>query len=215
MRGKKNHRKHETHYYQIALSLWDGEKTFEEIKKSMNDFLGRFGIFVQLYNKTIQCDSHYNDRLKESVNQLLKMQWIDKKNQYYYLASTVKEQTQKVIRDLKKMSDSVEKYSQPSMVAKITLGVHFFLALIKLPAGFISGSIGLINDGIDTALDAFSSILVYLGIRFDRERLSNIFLVLAMLITGSLASYQAIRRFLFPIKWKLIGFHLWLQFSQH
>ncbi len=79
MRRKKNHRKHETHYYQIALSLWDGEKTFAEIKKSINDFLGRFGIFVQLYNKKIQFDSHYNDWLKESVDHLLEMQWIDKK----------------------------------------------------------------------------------------------------------------------------------------
>ena len=206
MRRKKNHRKHETHYYQIALSLWDGEKTFAEIKESINDFLGRFGIFVQLYNKKIQFDSHYNDWLKESVDHLLEIQWIDKKNQVYYLTSTGKKETQKVVRDLKKMSDSVERYSQPSMVAKITLGVHFFLVLIKLPAGFISGSIGLINDGIDTLLDAFSSILVYLGIRFNRERLSNFFLVLAMLITGGLASYQAIRRFFIPYQMEIDWF---------
>ena len=59
------------------------------------------------------------------------------------------------------------------------------LAAIKLPAGILSGSVALINDAADTLLDALSSLVVYAGIRFNRERGANIVLVLLMLATGA------------------------------
>ena len=84
------------------------------------------------------------------------------------------------------------------MVAKVTLGVHLGLAALKLPAGLISGSVGLLNDAVDTLLDGISSLLVYLGLRFDKERAVNIVLVVFMLGTGGLTLYQAVRRFFVP-----------------
>jgi hypothetical protein len=72
--------------------------------------------------------------------------------------------------------------------------VHFLLAALKLPAGLLSESAGLINDAADTLLDGLSSLLVYAGIRFRRERVGNAVLVVLMLATGSLALVEAARR---------------------
>ena len=80
----------------------------------------------------------------------------------------------------------------------MTLIVQTFLAVIKLPAGLISGSVGLLNDSADTILDLLSSLLVYLGIRFDKERLVSILLVVFMLGIGSFTLYEAVHRFLTP-----------------
>jgi divalent metal cation (Fe/Co/Zn/Cd) transporter len=64
--------------------------------------------------------------------------------------------------------------------------------MIKLPAGMLSGSIGLINDSFDTLLDGLCSLLVYLGFRFNKERLVNIFQVVMLLGAGCLTLYQAV-----------------------
>jgi hypothetical protein len=80
------------------------------------------------------------------------------------------------------------------------LGVHLGLAAFKLPAALLSGSVGLLNDAIDTLLDGLSSLLVYLGIRSDKERVINVVLVTLMLVTGFLTLYEAARRFFVPSK---------------
>jgi len=54
--------------------------------------------------------------------------------------------------------------------------VQLGLAALKLPAGLLSGSVGLLNDATDTLLDGISSLLVYAGLRFDRERTVNVVL---------------------------------------
>jgi Co/Zn/Cd efflux system component len=87
---------------------------------------------------------------------------------------------------------------QPQTVSKVTLGIHLGLAALKLPAGILSGSVALINDAADTLLDALSSLVVYAGIRFDRERGANVVLVALMLATGGFTFYEAVRRFFVP-----------------
>jgi Co/Zn/Cd efflux system component len=84
------------------------------------------------------------------------------------------------------------------VASKVTLIIQVILALIKLPAGLLSGSVGLLNDSADTILDLLSSLLVCYGIRFNKERLVSILLVVFMLGTGSFTLFEAIRRMLTP-----------------
>jgi hypothetical protein len=60
--------------------------------------------------------------------------------------------------------------------------------------------VGLINDATDTLLDGLSSLLVYAGFRFDKERAVNVVLVLVMLGTGAFTCYEAVRRFFIPFE---------------
>jgi len=86
----------------------------------------------------------------------------------------------------------IAKSLEPITVSKVSLVVHLLLAALKLPAAVLSGSVALLNDGIDTLLDGASSILVFLGIRWDREQTANIALVVFMLGTGGWTLYEAI-----------------------
>jgi len=86
----------------------------------------------------------------------------------------------------------------PQTVSLVGLAVHIVLAVFKLIAGTLSSSIGLISDGMDTAMDGFSSILVFIGLRLKKEQYINVILVLLMLGVGAGAGYEAIHRILVP-----------------
>jgi divalent metal cation (Fe/Co/Zn/Cd) transporter len=96
--------------------------------------------------------------------------------------------------------------AQLQTVSQVGLGVHLGLAAPKLPAALLSGSVGLLNDASDTLLDGLSSVLVFLGLRFDKERAVSVVLVLLMLITGVGTFYEAVRRFFVPYEPKVDWF---------
>jgi hypothetical protein len=83
----------------------------------------------------------------------------------------------------------------PKTVSIFTVAIHVLLSILKLAFGLISGSAGLIADGIDNTVDTISSVLVWLGITFDREKLVSIFIIIMMFISVGgvgIASYNKI-----------------------
>jgi len=64
-----------------------------------------------------------------------------------------------------------------------SLVVHVVLSVLKLSVGFLSRSAGLTADGIDNAVDTFSSLLVWLGIKYNREKLVSIFILITMFVS--------------------------------
>jgi Co/Zn/Cd efflux system component len=76
----------------------------------------------------------------------------------------------------------------PETASLLTIWFHAFFSVLKVFFGVISHSAGLISDGIDTAVDTISSVLVWLGIKYDRERLVSVFIVITMFAsTGGVA----------------------------
>jgi hypothetical protein len=124
--------------------------------------------------------------------------WITHEGDRYALTSAGREEVNDSLSQLGEVGALIRGFMQPQTVAKVTTGVHWGLAALKLPAGLLSSSVGLLNDATDTLLDGLSSLLVYFGIRFDRERAANVVLVLLMLATGVLTLYQAGSRVLVP-----------------
>jgi hypothetical protein len=88
----------------------------------------------------------------------------------------------------------------PETVSVVGVGVHFALAALKLGAAAVSGSIGLLSDGTDTLLDGLSSVLVFLGLKFDKERYVNVVLVVLMLGVGLSLIIEAVHRLLQPFQ---------------
>ena len=65
-----------------------------------------------------------------------------------------------------------EDKSNTNSILKTTLiGVvgNFFLVIIKLSAGILGNSYALIADGIESIADIFSSILVFLGLKYSQK----------------------------------------------
>lgn len=71
----------------------------------------------------------------------------------------------------------------PKTVSTVTVAVHILLSVLKLAFGFISQSAGLIADGIDNGVDTLSALLVWLGIKFDKEKLASLFVVVMMFVS--------------------------------
>jgi Co/Zn/Cd efflux system component len=83
----------------------------------------------------------------------------------------------------------------PETASLLTIWFHAFFSVLKVVFGIISHSAGLISDGIDTTVDTISSVLVWLGIKHNKERLVSIFIVLTMFASVggvALATYNKI-----------------------
>ena len=84
--GKKTKKeKQNSYYYQIALSLWNSSKTLPEIKKDLDQFLRRFGLFLPLFGKKMFLDENIQQWLQKSLDELVLMGWAQQENQYYSL----------------------------------------------------------------------------------------------------------------------------------
>ena len=185
----------------IAAALWDEPKTLPEITEEFRAYLRLVGLFnardrLWIFDKKMRLQA----RIEENLCKLIERGWIEPDGDRYHLTEAGREEARKPIEDMRRNRRALQTMAQPKTVSKISLGVHLALAAIKLPAGYLSGSVGLVNDALDTLLDGLSSLLVYFGIRFNRERRVNVLLVALMLLTGGFTFYEAVRRFFAPIE---------------
>jgi cation diffusion facilitator family transporter len=79
----------------------------------------------------------------------------------------------------------------PSAAARNATAGYFVLAVLKMLAGFISGSVGLIADGADTTVDTASSAIVWAGIKFKKEILGTIIILGLMFLTAVILFYDS------------------------
>ncbi|MBU2548852.1 MAG: cation transporter [Proteobacteria bacterium] len=86
----------------------------------------------------------------------------------------------------------------PETVTSLTIWVHVVLSVVKLGVGVLSRSAGLISDGIDNAVDTVSSLLVWLGIKYDRVRLASVFMTVAMFGSVGAVALAAADKFIHP-----------------
>ena len=203
LRRDREWRQHEDHgqSWEVAAYLLDGPRTKEEIADHFRSYLRWLGFF----NVTVclgRVDKHQRltDSVQETLDDLLTRGWAVRESERYALTPLGREEAAKPLADIRRTRALLGKFVQPQTVSKVSLGVHLGLAALKLPAGLLSGSVGLLNDAVDTLLDGFSSLLVYAGLRFDKERAVNVALVLLMLGTGGFTCYEAVRRFFVPFR---------------
>jgi hypothetical protein len=156
--------------------------------------------------KLAQRNAHRQESsIRKTLDELLERGWVTRDGELYTLTPQGRDAVAKRMLELGQTGTAVRKFLVPQTVSKVTLIIHLGLAAIKIPAALLSGSVGLLNDAVDTLLDAASSMLVYLGFRFNKERAVNAVLVLLMLSTGAMTFYEAVRRFFvatnFEVSW--------------
>ncbi len=188
-------------HWGVCVYLLDGPLTMEQIKTSYGN--APFPLSQQPgFYATGQWNRRGLERLPEDLAGLLKVGWVIQEGDRFALTERGREQANRVMEQARVSSEWVNRklrsLFQPEVASKVTLVVQVILALIKLPAGLLSGSVGLLNDSADTILDLLSSLLVYFGIRFNKERLVSYLLVVFMLGTGGFTLYEAVERILTP-----------------
>lgn len=202
--GKKNfhqsaHRSHDNRDM-ILMSLSDGAKTLDEIKENFFAFARRLGVFAPLYQHAPADYEFFLQELSQDLNKMVGLGWVSHLEERYELTEIGHQLACGHLDSVRRAANLASSLMQPRTVSKVGVAVHFALAALKLPAAILSGSIGLFNDTADTLLDGLSSLMVYFGIRFNKERLVNVVLVLMMLTTGSLGLYGAVSRFFIPFE---------------
>jgi cation diffusion facilitator family transporter len=184
----------------LAVFLSDGPKMLAELESLYVSFPRRFGFFIELVDQESLDRGDLKQVLLDGLTKMKEAGWVDCQGEYYNLTPLGIEKSKEKLACLRTAGLLGNKLVQPQTVSKITFWIHIGLAAIKLPAGLLSGSMGLINDGADTLLDGLASLLVYAGLRFNRERQVNILLVLMMLGTGGLTLYEAVLRLFIPFE---------------
>lgn len=174
----------------------DGPRTLHEISDQFYSYLR----FLGLFRRTERLARDKTASVRERLEELTERGWVVRQGERYALTPLGREEVNKRLSELGETGALLRRFLQPQAVSKVSLGVHLGLAALKLPAGLLSGSVGLINDATDTLLDGLSSLLVYAGLRFDKERVVNVVLVLFMLGTGGFTFYEAVRRFFVPFE---------------
>ena len=111
----------------------------------------------------------------------------------YELTENGIEEAEKSAREMKRALTSIRsQYLSPTAAARNTVIADFFLAIMKLLAGFFSNSVGLIADGADAAIDTVSASVVWAGIKFKKELAGTLIIILMMFITASSVGYESI-----------------------
>ena len=155
----------------ILLDLLDRSMSRHEIR----DFLNRMGIGGRAHRmRTAQLD------LEENLRKAIEKKVLEERDGRYHLTPggrEIAEHMQRVIPAFMKWVFSPETASLFSLVA------HVVLSVLKLSIGFLSRSAGLTADGIDNAVDTLSSLLVWLGIKYDKEKLVSVFILITMFVS--------------------------------
>ena len=185
--------------WEIAAALWDGPRALPEIVDHFHSYIRLLGLF-SVTGRMERRHRQMAKRIEEAVEELIERGWVVREGERYALTPLGREEASKPLADMRRTRARLSKLAQPQTVSQVGLAVHWGLAALKLPAALLSGSVGLLNDATDTLLDGLSSVLVYFGLRFDRERAVNVVLVLLMLGTGGFTFYEAVRRFFVPFE---------------
>jgi len=192
--------------WMLAAALLDAPKNMQQLEEYYRIMGRRFGVFIDLLGRGTQHtiedgkseQSKLRLNLERSLKILLHRGWAVEKDGYYHITDQGRFEARLMLKDLERGGQKMEKATRPETVSKITLIIHFLLAAIKLPAALLSGSVGLLNDSLDTLMDGISSLFVFLGVRSGHERLVSYVLLLFMTITGGYTLYEAVYRFIHP-----------------
>jgi len=181
----------------ILLELMDGPMNRHEIR----DFLNRIARADRQSNRSTKAQL----RLKKHLEKAIKTNVLEKRDGKYHLTPPgreIAEHMQLVIPAFMKWVFS------PETVALFSIGAHVVLSLLKLGIGLLSRSAGLFADGIDNAVDTLSSLLVWLGIKYDREKMVSVFILLAMFLSVGGVALATVDKFLHlePVKDGLTAF---------
>ena len=183
---------------QILMILEEKERTLPEIINALSRFMRHFGHFGQEQIVAGYSEELLTKAILKALKDLGTDGYVVQKEKIFILTPRGRKKARQHKKEYVRMGRGVEKLLNPQTVSLVGLGVHIVLAVIKLLAGFISGSIGLITDGVDTSLDGFSSILVYIGLRLKKEQIINIILVFLMLVVGIIAGIESAQRIFIP-----------------
>lgn len=183
----------------VLLELLEHPMSREEIQEALNQLGSRMA------------DHHKRDmqqiNLEKDITEAIVLKVLEHHNGKYALTPGGREIAEHMQTVIPLFFDTI---LSVKLVSMITIGVHALLSVLKLAFGTLSKSAGLIADGIDNTADTLSSVLVWLGIRFDKEKLVSIFIVAMMFLSVGGVAIASVHKVLHPEPIREGGIAFWL-----
>jgi Co/Zn/Cd efflux system component len=199
------------HYFILMLLLKDRPMDFKDLEERSVIFVSQFGSPKRILRT--QKRQHWEKKREHRKEFNLKLGCEELSGSShirltpegkYELTPQGEELARMAIHDLEKGAYYVRKFYnkflKPNTVAKVTIFFNFFLALIKLVAGFVSGSIALLADGADAAMDTVSAFIVWMGIKFKIELLGTFVIIIMMFITAASIGVESVSNIVGAVK---------------
>ena len=170
------------------------------VQKKLISFLGWLGYRPQEdYSAKLK---KWREKHEQQINVQLECKHLIEKGilrlneeKKYELTENGVEEAEKSAGEMKRALASIKsQYLSPTAAARNTVIADFFLAIMKLLAGFFSNSVSLIADGADAAIDTVSASVVWAGIKFKKELAGTLIIILMMFITASSVGYESIAK---------------------
>ncbi len=121
-----------------------------------------------------------------------------KQKNLYYLTEKAIAKADKEARGMIRFFSSIKALTQPAISPLLSLVIHLILGSLKLIGFVLTGSVGLLGDGVDSAIDGISSIVVTIAMSIKRETEATYLLIILMAFSGLGILISSVTRLINP-----------------
>lgn len=179
--------------FTLLALLKEGPLTLEELEKKSFLFVSQFGLKHHHVHKKLKKEDIFD--VKAEIDGLIEKDMV-------LLAGNTYELTEKGRKVAEESARVIERGAlwiknnilNPGATARNTVIADFFLAVMKLGAGLLSGSVGLLADGADATVDTVSASIVWAGLKLKRELLGTMVIIVMMGVTGVSIGYESVSK---------------------
>ena len=193
------------HYFLLMLMLKEGPLNRNEIDERAEIFVNQFGFHPGKRRGKWRQKSKEEFNLEKGIDELIGSGMVralasdrfELTEEGVKLAGVVKDHIERGARQVRRIKDHM---LDPLTVAKVTIILDLFLAAMKLFSGLVTGSVALLADGADAAVDTASAFIVWLGIRLKKELMGAIVIVMMMFVTAGSIAFESVSKIIEAVK---------------
>jgi cation diffusion facilitator family transporter len=177
--------------YILLIIHKDGAQTLEQLKEKTA--LQTVSFRVRDEKRPPRLD--HTLTIETTCNGMVNRKWLQLTSEAKYeLTYEGRLQAKEKAESMEQGARMIEnQFLSPSATARNSTGIYIFVAVLKMVAGFLSGSVGLIADGADTTVDTAASAIVWAGIKFKKEVLGTVTILGLMFLTAVLLFVNSAR----------------------
>lgn len=172
----------------LMLLKKNGSLSENELKEDFYKFASQFGYGLGDHTRKShkkRGNQDFFSHLDTHINKLLNEKLIVKDGKKLTLTEKGTLEAQRNIERFDNASEFVNKnIFSAEAASRNTVFMDALLAILKLFAGIISGSVGLIADGTDAALDTITAGVVFWSVKRKKEIIGTIVIIVMMFITA-------------------------------
>jgi Co/Zn/Cd efflux system component len=195
-KSSKKPPKFEDHTGMTLYILQDHPMTFEQVLTEFKRMeLSISFNYRHFFEKKTRRNRERAEKLKKDLALLQTSGHIKKlyKEEKYQITELGKENLKVFHGNISKVRTTIRTLLNPKYSAIASLAVHCVIGILKLVGAGLTGSAGLLGDGIDSTIDAVSSIIVGVAMRYNKEKQAAYLLILLMCGSGLMIFYESIK----------------------